>query len=395
MREITIGKNDAGQRMDRFLGKYMRLAPKSFFYKMMRKKNITLNGKRCEGSELLAEGDTVTLFLSDETIGKFSGETHLPETGKAPRGVRTPAVSVIYEDDDIILIDKPSGMLSQKAKESDVSLVEHLIAYLLSTGAVTEEELRSFRPSVCNRLDRNTSGIVAAGKSLEGLRFLSEILRDRSAHKYYRCIVLGELKEPQTLDGWLVKDEEKNTVRVYTDGGEKRSRAGSTAQVPGKAESPRDPGIPDGAARIVTRYEPIASNGACTLLDVELVTGRSHQIRAHLASIGHPVAGDIKYGADARGNSRSEISRGGHGGDSRGRTLGGRPRTDPIAKKYGLRSQLLHAYRFEFPHTGGKFAYLSGRVFEAGLPEEFKRVAEGEGLIKRLGGKTARINEKG
>ena len=165
MQEITIGKNEAGQRLDKFLAKYMNLAPKSFFYKMMRKKNITLNGKKCEGAEKLAEGDIVKLFLSDETIAGFT-EVKVQKI----QNTKKQKLDVIYEDDHIVLINKPSGMLSQKAKESDFSLVEYLIDYLLDSGAITEESMRSFRPSICNRLDRNTSGIVACGKSLAGLQ---------------------------------------------------------------------------------------------------------------------------------------------------------------------------------------------------------------------------------
>ena len=211
MQEITIGKNEAGQRLDKFLGKYMNLAPKSFFYKMMRKKNITLNGKKCEGAEKLEEGDIVKLFLSDETIEKFSEiKIQKVETSHKEK------LDILYEDNDILLINKPSGMLSQKAKESDISLVEHLISYLLDSGAVTEESMRSFRPSVCNRLDRNTSGIVAAGKSLAGLQMLSEVFRDRSIHKYYQCVVVGEMKDSRTIDGWLLKDEATNKVRILS-----------------------------------------------------------------------------------------------------------------------------------------------------------------------------------
>ena len=201
MQEITIGKNEAGQRLDKFLAKYMNLAPKSFFYKMMRKKNITLNGKKCEGAEKLAEGDIVKLFLSDETIAGFT-EVKVQKI----QNTKKQKLDVIYEDDHIVLINKPSGMLSQKAKESDVSLVEYLIDYLLDSGAITEESMRSFRPSICNRLDRNTSGIVACGKSLAGLQMLSEVFRDRSIHKYYQCIVKGEMKDSRTIDGWLLKD---------------------------------------------------------------------------------------------------------------------------------------------------------------------------------------------
>lgn len=324
MQELNIGKNEAGQRLDKFLAKYMKLAPKSFFYKMMRKKNITLNGKKCEGGEMLSEGDVVKLFLSDETVEKFSESFRDGAAKKA--AVPKAVLDILYEDEDILLINKPSGMLSQKAKDDDVSLVEYLIAYLLDSGAVTEEELKRFRPSVCNRLDRNTSGIVAAGKSLPGLQMLSEVFRDRSIHKYYQCIVEGEMEEGRTIDGWLLKDERTNKVEILS----KEDAAGD-------------------AKRIVTKYEPMACSKEFTLLRVTLLTGRSHQIRAHLASIGHPIVGDRKYGAGPAGNR--------------------------------IRSQLLHSYRLEFPTLSGRFSHLSGRAFEAPLPDDFARFGKKHGLI--------------
>ena len=329
MREIVIEKNEAGQRLDKFLAKYMNEAAKSFFYKMMRKKNITLNGKKCEGNEKLAEGDVVKLFLAEDTIEKFSSVQ--------VQAVRKVNLDILYEDDEIILVNKPAGMLSQKAKETDESLVEYLIDYLLGSGKLTESGLRAFRPSVCNRLDRNTSGIVAAGKSLAGLQMLSGVFKDRSIHKYYQCLVSGEIRDVKTVDGWLLKDEKKNQVRILTDVEVKRfgGRGGD--------EEPK---------RIRTKYEPIATDGRFTLLKVTLLTGRSHQIRAHLASLGHPIVGDFKYGGVSKVNPS-------------GRTV-----------KY----QLLHSYRLEFPKLAEPFVYLSGRVFEAPLPGYFGSVLKETGI---------------
>ena len=329
MREIVIEKNEAGQRLDKFLAKYMNEASKSFFYKMMRKKNITLNGKKCEGNEKLAEGDVVKLFLAEDTIEKFSS-VQVQEVKKVD-------LDILYEDDEIILVNKPAGMLSQKAKETDESLVEYLIDYLLGSGKLTESGLRAFRPSVCNRLDRNTSGIVAAGKSLAGLQMLSGVFKDRSIHKYYQCLVSGEIRDVKTVDGWLLKDEKKNQVRILTDVEAKRfgGRGGD--------EEPK---------RIQTKYEPIATDGRFTLLKVTLLTGRSHQIRAHLASLGHPIVGDSKYGGVSKVNPS-------------GRTV-----------KY----QLLHSYRLEFPKLAEPFAYLSGRVFEAPMPGYFASVLKETGI---------------
>ena len=329
MREIVIEKNEAGQRLDKFLAKYMNEAAKSFFYKMMRKKNITLNGKKCEGNEKLAEGDVVKLFLAEDTIEKFSSVQ--------VQAVRKVNLDILYEDDEIILVNKPAGMLSQKAKETDESLVEYLIDYLLGSGKLTGSGLRAFRPSVCNRLDRNTSGIVAAGKSLAGLQMLSGVFKDRSIHKYYQCLVSGEIRDVKTVDGWLLKDEKRNQVRILTEAEAKRfgGRGGD--------EEPK---------RIRTKYEPIATDGGFTLLKVTLLTGRSHQIRAHLASLGHPIVGDFKYGGVSKVNPS-------------GRTV-----------KY----QLLHSYRLEFPKLAEPFVYLSGRVFEAPLPGYFGSVLKETGI---------------
>ena len=329
MREIVIEKNEAGQRLDKFLAKYMNEASKSFFYKMMRKKNITLNGKKCEGNEKLAEGDVVKLFLAEDTIEKFSS-VQVQEVKKVN-------LDILYEDDEIILVNKPAGMLSQKAKETDESLVEYLIDYLLGSGKLTESGLRAFRPSVCNRLDRNTSGIVAAGKSLAGLQMLSGVFKDRSIHKYYQCLVSGVIRDVKTVDGWLLKDEKKNQVRILTDVEAKRFEG------KGGDEEPK---------RIRTKYEPIATDGKFTLLKVTLLTGRSHQIRAHLASLGHPIVGDSKYGGVSKVNPS-------------GRTV-----------KY----QLLHSYRLEFPKLAEPFAYLSGRVFEAPMPGYFASVLKETGI---------------
>ena len=321
MQEIKITEQEAGQRFDKLLSKYLNKAPKSFLYKMLRKKNITLNGKKASGNEKLAKGDCVKLFLSDETIQKFS-ETF--------SGYTNVSLEILYEDEDIILINKPVGMLSQKAARSDESLVEHLISYLIQSHALTEEDLRTFRPSICNRLDRNTSGLVVAGKSLAGLQVMNGVFKDRSLHKYYQCLVNGQVKEKKLIAGFLRKDEAANTVTVY----------------PLEVED---------SVPIMTEYLPLAGNGTYTLLQVTLITGRSHQIRAHLASIGHPIVGDYKYG-------RQDMN-------------------DAMKKKYGVRSQLLHSWKLVMPDKLPEpLDYLSGKEMLAGLPDQFARVLKGEGI---------------
>lgn len=329
MRIITVSQNEAGQRLDKLLLKYLNLAGKGFIYKMLRKKNITLNGKKCDGSEKLSQGDEVKLFLADETIEKFS-QVQIQQVKKVK-------LDIIYEDDHILLINKPSGMLSQKAKETDESLVEYLTSYLLDSGQMKREELQTFKPSICNRLDRNTSGLVAAGKSLAGLQILAEVFKDRSIHKYYQCIVAGELKGRQEIRGYLIKDEKSNRVTVLPD-------------LPGQGNA-------DDILPIRTAYEPVCSNGTYTLLNVTLITGRSHQIRAHLASIGHPIAGDTKYGI---------------------------PRiNEEVRRTYRIRSQLLHSYRLVMPELREPLSYLSGREFRAPLPKEFQAMIQGEKLNRK------------
>ena len=321
MKQITVSQNEAGQRLDKLLLKYLNEAPKSFIYKMLRKKNIILNGKKATGNEKTALGDEVKLFLSDETLLKFSN-VQIADT--------TTALEVIYEDEHLLVINKPCGMLSQKAVASDSSLVEHLISYLLKEGAITRESLQGFRPSICNRLDRNTSGIVVAGKSLTGLQQMAALFKERSLHKFYWCIVIGEITEKQHIEGYLVKDRRRNQVTV--------SKVKSS----------------DDALLIKTAYTPLSTSAGLTLLEVKLITGRSHQIRAHLAAIGHPILGDTKYGnADT-----NRIYR----------------------ERYGLKSQLLHSCRLTMPELKGELSYLSGRVFLAKPPRQFERIVKEKGL---------------
>ncbi len=314
MQTLTVQKNEAGQQLIKLLSKYMNLAPKSFFYKMLRKKNITLNGKKCDGSEKLSEGDEIRLFLADETIQKFSEvKAQLPRPKKP--------LDIVYEDEHILLINKPSGMLSQKAKDTDESLVEYVISYLLDRGELTEAQLRTFRPSVCNRLDRNTSGLIAAGKSLAGLQILSEVFKDRSIHKYYLCVVKGNVRERQNIKGFLWKDEAANQVTV--------------------TQTERPDSLP-----IETEYEPLMQKGGYTLLKVTLITGRTHQIRAHLASMGHPIVGDPKYG--------------------------NRAVNQEAQKRWGIRSQMLHSWQVVFPALPEPLESLSGSSFFAPPPKEFE-----------------------
>ena len=335
MKKIIVSSNEAGQRMDKLLAKYLSEAPKSFFYKMLRKKNITLNGKKAQGNEKLETGDEIVFFLSDETYQKFAGkpDSSMQLLKQAPHSPKS--VPVLYEDEHLLFLNKPVGMLSQKSKPDDFSLNEYVITYLLQNGTLTEEELTSFRPSICNRLDRNTSGIVAAGKTLKGLQQLSEMFRSRTMEKYYLTIVSGQITEQTYIHGYLKKNEKTNKVTVK--------------------KTPFED-----AMEIETAYRPLAHTANYTLLEVHLITGRTHQIRAHLASAGYPVIGDTKYG-----NQEINIQ---------------------LKKKYHLTAQLLHAWRMHFPDTKEALctedvlSSLKGKTIYAPIPEKFNRIIKGEGI---------------
>lgn len=187
MQELHVTANEAGQRLDKLLAKFLNQAPKSFLYKMMRKKNIVLNGKKCTGNEKLKQGDSIKLFFSDETIEKFSAGIYV-----TPKKEKINMLPIIYEDEQVLLMNKPVGVLSQKAKDSDVSAVEILINYLIETNQLSKEQFRTFHPSICNRLDRNTSRILAAGKTLPALQEMNRFFKERTIAKYYRCLVKGE-----------------------------------------------------------------------------------------------------------------------------------------------------------------------------------------------------------
>lgn len=299
MKEFIIQKNEENQRFDKYLKKLLPNATTSFLYKMMRKKNIVINKKKVEGNEKLKAGDVVSIFLSDETFDKF--HVNLEELKKEYDNLKSltlKGLKVIYEDDEMIVADKPYNMLSQKAFDKDLSANEYLLGYMINKGELSFEEFQTFKPSVVNRLDRNTTGLLLFGKTLNALQQLGEGIRERSIEKYYRAVVAGELKESLELKGYLLKDEKTNKVSFYKE------------QV-------------EGSDYIETGVKPIMSKNGLTLVEIHLVTGKTHQIRLHLSTIGHPILGDMKYG------------------------------NEKINKKYyeshKVNHQLLHAYRLEFP----------------------------------------------
>lgn len=364
MQSVTIGKNQAGQRLDKFLHKYLPEAGNSFLYKMLRKKNITLNGKKAKGKEILTEGDVIQSFFSDETFAGFAGQKMqagqdiLPEKrAQAQEKESSPRIreyrsayknvkdiTVMYEDEDILILNKPAGILSQKAKVEDLSLNEWLIGYLLAAGSISMEELKTFRPSVCNRLDRNTSGLVLCGKSLKGSRYLSRIIKEHSLRKFYYTICVGLIEEESLLEGYLQKDPKTNKVTICKEMTDKENRTNASH-----------------LDYIRTALTPLAFAEGYTLLGVELFTGRTHQIRAHLKSIGHPIIGDRKYGF-SKENAFFE-------------------------REFGLKHQLLHAHHIVFPEEtdpDGTGALLAARRITAPCPGQFIKIARALGFEELL-----------
>ena len=350
MQEIIINEANAGQRLNKFLGKYLDDAPQSFVYKMLRKKNIKLNKGKATGNEVLRNGDAVQIFMTDETIAKFRKDGNVPAIAKvnSPASVvakqsemsetshmdkhEIPAnpledVPILYEDVDILILNKPAGMLSQKAEPHDYSLNERVVEYYRNK----EYADNLFTPSVCNRLDRNTSGIILAGMSLKGSQMLSRILKDRTLDKYYLTIVSGKVEMASTIKGFLTKKASHNQVVIYET-----------------LEQAHNHGV-DKPAFIETRYEPLSYGRFekldFTLLKVKLITGKTHQIRAHLRSVGHPIIGDGKYGL----KSVNAITK----------------------KEFGLKHQLLHAYEITFPKELEVVKNMAGKQIVATLPEEF------------------------
>lgn len=342
MQELTITDLEAGQRLNKYMMKYLNQAPSSFIYKMLRKKNITRNGKKASGDEILECGDVIKVFLADETIEKFrvvnTGNPHFDRRSKQHDIVKSadsatsdgsaqasrpkPGITlqILYQDPDILAVHKPVGVLSQKAKKDDYSINEAIVDYCLSMRILSEKQLETFHPSISNRLDRNTSGIILAGISLKGSQMLASILKGHTCEKYYYTIVAGEMKQRIHEKAYIVKDTKKNQSKIQN------------------LESP-------GASMIETAFTPLCTKNGFTLLQVQLFTGKSHQIRAHLQSLGYPMAGDTKYGNPA-------VNR-------------------KLREQYHLNHQLLHAGRLVLPDIP---------EITDPLPAEFQKVADGLGL---------------
>lgn len=333
MQKFEIGRNEAGQRFDKYLHKVLKEAPSSFLYKMLRKKNITLNGQKAQGHEILSENDVVSMFFSEETFAKFTGKMVSDTSFEDSTGIREferayqeiKGIEVVYEDRDVLILNKPINVLSQKDTPTSLSANEWLIGYLLDQNKITKEELNTFKPSVVNRLDRNTTGLLICGKSLLGTQKMSECVRERYVDKYYMTIVCGKYTKEQTFEGFMVKNEQTNKVTFFQD----------REMIPKELLDSKE------LNEVKTGFKPILHQGELTLLSVLLFTGKTHQIRAHLANLGFPILGDPKYGSKK------------------------------MNKKYGEKVQLLHAYSLEFPLIDGM--EISGKTINCSLPQSFDK----------------------
>ena len=306
MREITIGKNDAGQRLDRFLGKAMPLLPPALLQKYIRIKRVKCNGQRCQRDQRLQAGDVLQLYINDEFFDK-------PREDNLFLTLFQPKLTILYEDENILLADKRPGMgVHADETEKVNTLINHIQAYLYQKREWNPKWENAFAPALCNRIDRNTGGIVIAAKNAEALRVLTAKIRDREITKKYLCAVVGRMSPAAgRLECFLLKDEAKKQVSVYH------------RPVPGGKSA-------------VTLYRTLAVSGELSLVEAELLTGRTHQIRASFADAGHPLLGDGKYG-------RGDVNR-----------------------RYGESRQALYSYylRFDFPTDAGPLEYLRGRAFQ-------------------------------
>ena len=305
MRIITVNKNDAGQRLDKFLSKAVKGLPTSMMYKLIRTKKIKVNRKRTEQKYILVEGDEIQLFIKEEFFDS-------PEKDMGALERIVPKLNILYEDENIMLLNKRHGVLVHEDSEAgENTLIMHVKAYLCQKGEYDPYTEQSFAPALCNRIDRNTGGIVIAAKNAEALRVMNEKIKNDELTKTYLCLVHGVPKKRSAeLRGYLRKDSKNNTVEV------------------------RDNEFP-GAKQIITRYRVLEAYGDSALLEVDLITGRTHQIRAHMSHIGHPLVGDGKYGVNR----------------------------DERAK--GYKYQALYAYKLYFKSTDNEsvLSYLEGKTF--------------------------------
>ena len=306
MRELTIGKNDAGQRLDRFVAKNLPLLPPALLQKYIRLKRIKVNGGRAQRDQRLREGDVLQLYINDEFFDK-------PREDNLFLTLFRPSLDIVYEDENLMLLNKRPGLVVHADETEKVNtLINHIQAYLYQKREWNPRWENAFTPALCNRIDRNTGGIVIAAKNAETLRIINQKIRDREIDKRYLCITVGTPRPPQgEVSCFLLKDEKKKQVAVYH------------RPVPGGKTA-------------VTRYRTLETRQELSLLEVELLTGRTHQIRATMADLGCPLLGDGKYG------------------------------DGQVNRRYGETRQALYSYRltFDFPTDAGLLNYLRGRSFQ-------------------------------
>ena len=325
MQERRIRTEESGQRLDKFLRRYLPEASSGFLYKMLRKKNITVNRERSEGNRILEEGDRVQFFLSEETIRQFQGATD--ERKETLSGTPLSRERIVYEDEACLIVNKPAGMLTQRAYSGEDSLTEHVLSYLRKSRGWDEEQWRSYRPGPVNRLDRNTSGLVVVPLQLSTARELSSLFRTRAIRKEYLVLIHGKWQGEATQRAWLTRSEKERISRIHTTPVE-------------------------GAAPIELRCRAVTATKDYSLLAVDLKTGKTHQIRAQLQAAGYPVVGDPKYGTI----QKTDADR-------------------------ALRRQALHAWRLTFPEKEGPLAALSGRTIRAPLPDDLEQICGKVGIL--------------
>jgi pseudouridine synthase, RluA family len=321
MINVEIGDNERNQRLDKFLRKYLGEAPLSYIYKAIRK-DVKVNGKRSKGEYVLQSGDNVSIYISDADFAKFQRKPH--KVGAKRQ------FGIAYEDDNILVVEKPFGLLTHgDSTEKRNHLANQVIDYLIEEGDYNPRLEKTFTPAPVNRLDRNTTGLVIFCKNYPALQAFNSMIREKGiVNKYYLTIVPGKLDRMLHLSDKMIKNESTNTITVVDSDAE-----GKTME---------------------TIARPLSTNGKYTLCEVEIITGRTHQIRAHLAKAGYPVIGDVKYGD-------KEVNK-------------------EVRRRFDLTTQLLHAYKLRFDGCAEGFEYLDGKEIKAKMPEEFEKILKGIGL---------------